>query len=97
MTAQTFLPFGAKKCCPLLNLPIYIQPTVTGEGIVTSSDWKLDRDELHSAFNSKTKAIILNNPNNPLGKVFTRSEIQDIADLCIKHNVTIYSGSVVVW
>jgi len=41
----------------------------------TSSSWKLDSGELRSLFSEKTKAIILNTPNNPLGKVFTREEL----------------------
>ena len=41
-----------------------------------------DSDELRGAFSSRTKAIILNNPNNPLGKVFTIEEIEEIAALC---------------
>ncbi len=45
-------------------------------------DWTFDPDELRRAFSSKTKAIILNSPNNPTGKVFTRSELEVIADLC---------------
>ena len=45
-------------------------------------DWTFDPDELRRAFSPKTKAIILNSPNNPTGKVFTRAELQLIADLC---------------
>ncbi len=45
-------------------------------------DWSFDRDELRRAFNSRTKAIILNSPNNPTGKVFTRDELEYIAGLC---------------
>jgi len=45
-------------------------------------DWTFDPDELRQAFSSKTKAIILNSPNNPTGKVFSREELQVIADLC---------------
>ena len=45
-------------------------------------DWTFDPDELRRAFSSKTKAIILNSPNNPTGKVFTRAELEVIADLC---------------
>ena len=41
-----------------------------------------DRDELRAAFNEKTKAIIICNPNNPTGKVFTRDEMEYIAGLC---------------
>jgi aminotransferase len=45
-------------------------------------DWTFDPDELRRAFSSKTKAIILNSPNNPTGKVFTRAELEVIANLC---------------
>jgi aspartate/methionine/tyrosine aminotransferase len=49
-------------------------------------DWKLDFALLEQLFNNKTKAIILNTPNNPTGKVFNEKELKFIADLCIKHN-----------
>src|SRR5450755_903011 len=45
-------------------------------------DWTFDPDELRRAFSPKTKAIILNSPNNPTGRVFTLAELQVIADLC---------------
>src|SRR5579883_577342 len=45
-------------------------------------EWSFDPDELRAAFSNRTKAIILNSPNNPTGKVFTRQELQLIADLC---------------
>ncbi|SPE40499.1 Aminotransferase (fragment) [Candidatus Sulfopaludibacter sp. SbA3] len=45
-------------------------------------DWTFDPEELRRAFNSRTKAIILNSPNNPTGKVFTRQELDVIASLC---------------
>jgi aspartate/methionine/tyrosine aminotransferase len=45
-------------------------------------DWTFDPDELRRAFSSKTKAIILNSPNNPTGRVFRRAELMVIAELC---------------
>ncbi len=54
---------------------------------LTSADFVWDEQELEAAFTSKTKAILINTPNNPLGKVYTRQEIEKIAELCIKHNV----------
>ena len=47
-------------------------------------DWHYSSAELAAAFNEKTKAIIINTPNNPTGKVFTRAELTEIADLCQK-------------
>jgi aminotransferase len=46
-----------------------------------------DPDELKKAFSAKTKAIIINTPNNPTGKVFTREELEEIAGLCQAHDV----------
>jgi aminotransferase len=45
-------------------------------------DWTFDVDELTRAFTNRTKAIIINTPNNPTGKVFSRDELSCIADLC---------------
>jgi aspartate/methionine/tyrosine aminotransferase len=45
-------------------------------------DWSFDHDELRRAFSSRTRAVILNSPNNPTGRVFTREETQLIVDLC---------------
>src|ERR1043165_2403785 len=45
-----------------------------------------DPDRLRAAFSARTKAIIVNTPNNPTGRVFTRAELQTIADLCIAHD-----------
>lgn len=48
--------------------------------------WELPRDQLAAAFSSKTKLILFNTPMNPSAKVFTRDELQFIADLMIKHD-----------
>jgi aminotransferase len=45
-------------------------------------EWRFDRDELRRAFSTKTKAIIVNTPGNPSGHLFTRSDLEFIAELC---------------
>ena len=57
-------------------------------------DWRFDPDELAAAFNNRTKAIILNTPNNPTGKVFNRSELETIAALCRKWDVVAISDEI---
>jgi aspartate/methionine/tyrosine aminotransferase len=52
-----------------------------------NDDNSVDEDALTSVFNNKTRALILNTPNNPCGKVFTKDELKLIADLCSDHNV----------
>ena len=75
---------------------IPLKPTKT-EGVITSADWILDDCELEKLFNAKTKMIILNTPHNPIGKVFNRSELEKIAELCQKWNVLCVSDEVYEW
>jgi N-succinyldiaminopimelate aminotransferase len=49
--------------------------------------WTLDPQELRAAFSPRTRAILLNTPQNPTGRVFTYGELQQIADLCIEYDV----------
>jgi aspartate/methionine/tyrosine aminotransferase len=64
--------------------PVFVKlrPPKTG-----NDEWTFDERELRAAFHGQTKAIILNTPNNPTGKVFTRSELELIRDLCVEFNV----------
>jgi aminotransferase len=50
-------------------------------------DWTFDEAELAAAFNDRTRAIIINTPNNPTGKVFTRAELEIVAGLCQRWGV----------
>ena len=49
-------------------------------------DWSFDPDELRTAFSNKTRAIVINTPHNPTGKVYSPSELDLIAGLCIEHD-----------
>lgn len=80
------------------GVPVFValKPTKDAD-VISSSDWQLDPEELASKFNSKTKAIIVNNPNNPLGKIFTKAELEMIAGLCRKHDVIVIADEVYEW
>ncbi len=49
-------------------------------------DWRFDEGELRAAFTDRTRAVIINTPNNPTGKVFKREELEAIAELCARHD-----------
>jgi len=49
-------------------------------------DWRLDADRLRTAFSSRTRAIVVNTPHNPTGRVLTKEETSLIAELCIEHD-----------
>src|ERR1700683_1968539 len=64
--------------------PVFVKlrPPTSADG-----EWTFDERELRAAIHHQTKAIILNTPNNPTGKVFTRGELELIRDLCVEFNV----------
>lgn len=66
--------------------PVYIS--------LHAPDWTFDEAELRKAFNPKTRAIIINTPHNPTGKVFTLNELTLIADLAKEFDVTVISDEV---
>jgi aminotransferase len=57
-------------------------------------DYSLDLDALGTAFNPLTRAIIVNTPHNPTGHVFTRAELEGIAQLCQEHDVLLISDEI---
>ena len=57
-------------------------------------DWSFDASELRAAFNPNTKAIIVCNPNNPTGKVFTRSEMEFIGGLCREFDALCFTDEI---
>ena len=61
---------------------------------LTQPGWTIDPDKLRAAFTSKTRAIIVNTPHNPTGRVLTRDEISLIAELCVKHDVYAFTDEI---
>ena len=57
-------------------------------------DFSFDVDELESCFSKQTRLLILNTPHNPTGKVFSQQELEQIADLCQKYDVSVLSDEV---
>lgn len=60
----------------------------------TDNGFTFDREELRAAFNERTKAIIICNPNNPTGKVYTRDELEFIADLCKEFDALCFTDEI---
>jgi aminotransferase len=68
---------------------VTLHPPLTPDG-----EWSFDPAELRAAFNQKTRAIIVNTPHNPTGKVFTRAELELIRDLCVEHDVLVLTDEI---
>ena len=61
-----------------------------GEGL----HFKISPEQLDSVIGKKTKALILNNPSNPTGMVYTREELEEIADICKKHDIFVIADEI---
>ncbi len=74
---------------------VALQPPKDGATKVTSAaEWTIDWEVLEKTVNEKTRMIVLNSPHNPIGKIFSREELQRIGDLCVRHNIIILSDEV---
>ncbi|KAF7547924.1 hypothetical protein G7Z17_g7381 [Cylindrodendrum hubeiense] len=72
-----------------------LHPPASGATKTSSAaEWSIDFDELERAISPRTKMIVINTPHNPVGKVFSKEELQKIADLCVKHQIIILSDEV---
>lgn len=75
-------------------IPLRLKKQDPSSLVTSSADWVLDPEELKSIANDRTKLLILNTPHNPIGKVFSKSELEAIADICKQHNILVLSDEV---
>jgi aspartate/methionine/tyrosine aminotransferase len=57
-------------------------------------DWSIDEAELRAAFSDRTRAVIVNTPHNPTGKVFTREELALVAELCSRYDALVITDEI---
>lgn len=80
--------------------PFFTAPRFAGKRLqtcaLTFSDkrWQVDIEALRQAMDAKTALFLLCNPHNPTGRVFTRNELETLADLCLRSNLTICSDEI---
>ena len=74
--------------------PRYVRLVPPAASAGPDAAWTFDPEELAAAFSERTKAIIINTPNNPTGKVFTRDELETIAVLCRKWDAVAISDEI---
>ena len=86
----------------ILFEPIYGYHAVTLQSMrirpvlvaLNEPDWSLDADALRAAITPRTRAILLNTPGNPSGKIFTRAELEIVASLCIQHDLFLITDEI---
>lgn len=87
------------------GIPVYVPlrpPPADPDSTTDAAEWTLDLDELAAALSPRTRMLVINTPHNPVGKVFSRQELQSIADLILAHNqhhppVYVMSDEVYEW
>lgn len=69
-----------------------------GKPVIASTteekEFKLTPEDLKNAITSKTKAVIINSPSNPTGMMYTKEELEQLGDICLKHNLFIVSDEI---
>lgn len=58
------------------------------------ADWTLDLDQVRAALTPRTRALIINTPSNPCGKIFTRAELEALSTVAIEHNLFVFSDEI---
>lgn len=81
---ENYAPDAVLSDATPVHVPLYLR----------DGEWQFERDELRAAFTERTKAIIICNPNNPTGKVFSKEELEFIADLCREFDVLCFTDEI---
>ncbi|TBR42213.1 pyridoxal phosphate-dependent aminotransferase [Marinomonas agarivorans] len=100
MTMQALLNDGDEILIPAPDYPLWTAAATLSGGYVRhylcdrESDWEPDIQDIKSKISNKTKAIVLINPNNPTGAVYSREVIEEIIDIAEQHNLIIFSDEI---
>lgn len=81
---ENYAPDAVLSDATPVHVPLYLR----------DGEWVFEREELRAAFNERTKAIIICNPNNPTGKVFSREELEFIAGLCQEFDALCFTDEI---
>ncbi|MBW2479874.1 MAG: PatB family C-S lyase [Deltaproteobacteria bacterium] len=80
---------------PFLSAPGFSRRTLTRVPLKEKDNrWQFDFERLEQMITARTRMFILCNPHNPVGRVYTRSELTELAGICLKHNIVICSDEI---
>ncbi|WP_345801929.1 pyridoxal phosphate-dependent aminotransferase [Microbacterium sp. AZCO] len=100
MTMQALLDEGDEVLIPAPDYPLWTAMTSLGGGTPVhyicdeANEWQPDLEDIRSKVTSRTKAIVVINPNNPTGAVYTREVLEGIADIAREHSLLILSDEI---
>ena len=88
---EPFYGYHASTLRSLRMKPVLV-PLNTPE--TPDSDWALDLDALRAALTNKTRALVINTPSNPCGKIFTRAELETLSAIAAEHNLFVFTDEI---
>ena len=100
LTLQALLDNGDEILIPAPDYPLWTSvATLCGGNVVhyrcdESSDWMPDIDDIKSKANSKTKAIVIINPNNPTGALYPKEVLEEIIEIAREHDLIVFSDEI---
>lgn len=100
MTLQALLNDGDEVLIPMPDYPLWTAATTLSGGTAVhylcdeNADWNPDLADIKSKITSKTKAIVIINPNNPTGAVYSKSLLESIVEIARQHNLLILADEI---
>lgn len=89
-----FEPFYGYHASTLRSMRIVPVPVPLTAPVASDADWTLDLDALRAALTSRTKALVINTPSNPAGKIFTRAELEALSEIAIEHGLFVFTDEI---
>ena len=89
-----FEPFYGYHASTLKSLRMKPVLVPLNAPVTSDADWTLDLDALRDALTPQTRALLINTPSNPAGKIFTRSELEALAEIAVEHNLFLFTDEI---
>ena len=89
-----FEPFYGYHASTLRSMRVVPVLVPLNAPVTSDADWTLDMDALNAALTPRTKALLINTPSNPCGKIFTRAELEALSAVATEHNLFLFTDEI---
>ena len=89
-----FEPFYGYHASTLRSMRVVPVLVPLNAPVTSDADWTLDMDALSAALTPRTKALLINTPSNPCGKIFTRAELEALSAVATEHNLFLFTDEI---
>ena len=89
-----FEPFYGYHASTLRSMRVVPVLVPLNAPVTSDADWTLDLDALSAALTPRTKALVINTPSNPCGKIFTRAELEALSAVAIEHGLFVFTDEI---